>query len=120
VSEQRTVILSTQIVEDVRELCKNMAIMNGGEIIYTGTPGDAIAEIEGKVWRGYIPKNELPMFKSAFNVISERMIGGEPMVTVYSEDSMGVRLTSVTPDLEDVYFAQIKRFNHFEKSLRSA
>src|SRR5450432_4692524 len=57
--ENTIVILSTHIVDDVKELCTDMAIINKGEVLYKGNPIDAIAEVEGKLWKKRIIKSEL-------------------------------------------------------------
>src|SRR5690606_21993966 len=50
IGTEHTVIFSTHIVDDVRELCNNIAIMNGGRILYQGTPEEARKSLEGKIW----------------------------------------------------------------------
>jgi len=107
IGENTIVILSTHIVEDVKELCTDMAIINKGEVLYKGSPLDAIAEIEGKVWKKRVQKSELEAVKSTRQVISERLIGGLPEISIFSDTHPGDGFTSVQADLEDVYFTQI-------------
>jgi len=108
IGENTVVILSTHIVDDVRELCTNMAIINEGQVLLTGNPNQAIAEIEGKIWKKSIEKQELETYKSTFNVISERLIAGKPEIHVFNEQQPDSSFVPVAADLEDVYFAQIK------------
>lgn len=108
IGENTVVILSTHIVDDVRELCTNMAIINEGQVLLTGNPNQAIAEIEGKIWKKSIEKQELETYKSTFNVISERLIAGKPEIHVFNEQQPDSSFEPVAADLEDVYFAQIK------------
>jgi len=106
--ENTIVILSTHIVDDVKELCTDMAIINLGQVLFKGSPMDAIAEIEGKVWKKKIPKAELEQHKQQFNVISDRMIAGIPEIRVFSEIQPDPQFERVAPiDLEDVYFSHI-------------
>lgn len=107
IGENTIVILSTHIVEDVKELCTDMAIINKGQVLYKGSPMDAIAEIEGKVWKKRITKAELEPYRNSMNVISERLIAGSPEITVFQESKPddGFHLTDA--DLEDVYFTHI-------------
>ena len=86
------VILSTHIVEDVRELCRRMAIINGGEVILQGDPGQVLDDVRGHIWRKKIRKSELAAVQSALNVISVRLVAGEPVVHVFSESAPGRRL----------------------------
>src|ERR1700750_3373471 len=97
--ENTIVILSTHIVEDVKELCTDMAIINKGEVLYKGTPHDAMAEIEGKVWKKKIAKAELAAHKEKFRVISERLIAGTPEIRIFSHESPGDGFESVEVDL---------------------
>lgn len=104
--EDTIVILSTHIVDDVKELCKDMAIINQGQVVYKGSPDNAIDEIAGKVWMKKITKSELESYKENFNVISDRMIAGEPVIHVLSEDAPE-GFKNIEPNLEDVYFSKI-------------
>ncbi|MDP5121402.1 MAG: ATP-binding cassette domain-containing protein, partial [Spirosomaceae bacterium] len=108
--ENTIVILSTHIVEDVKELCSEMAIINKGEVLYTGSPNKAIEAIEGKVYRKKIEKSELENYKNQYDVISEKLIGGNPVIHILSDDgNPGNGFGTVSGDLEDVYFARIMR-----------
>lgn len=105
--ENTIVILSTHIVEDVKELCTDMAIINLGQVLYKGSPLDAIAEVEGKVWKKKIKKTELDEHKKMFNVISERLVSGIPEIHVFSEQQPDPLFERMNVDLESVYFSQI-------------
>ena len=105
--ENTVVILSTHIVDDVKELCTKMAIINKGEVLLEGNPLKAIDEIAGKVWRKTIDKKELANYRSQYNVITEKMIAGKPLIHVYSDLQPDTTFQSVEADLEDVYFSYI-------------
>ncbi len=105
--ENTIVILSTHIVDDVKELCTDMAIINLGQVLFKGSPSDAMAEIEGKVWRKKLKKAELEEHKQQFNVISDRLIAGVPEIHVFSDSQPDPQFERVAVDLEDVYFAHI-------------
>lgn len=105
--ENTIVILSTHIVDDVKELCKDMAIINQGQVMYKGSPDDAINEIGGKVWKKRITKAELEEYKSNFNVISDRMVAGEPVIHILADSQPDGGFASIEPNLEDVYFSKI-------------
>ena len=107
IGENTIVILSTHIVEDVKELCTDMAIINKGEVLYKGSPMDAIAEVEGKVWKKRITKPELEEYRKSFNIISERLIAGRPEITVLNEGQPDSSFDQTAADLEDVYFTHI-------------
>ncbi len=106
IGENTIVILSTHIVEDVKELCTDMAIINQGTVLLQGDPLASIEAIRGKIWRKQVTEKEAEELKQSLNVISERRIAGQPVVYVLN-DAQPVGFESVTPDLEDVYFAEI-------------
>jgi ABC-2 type transport system ATP-binding protein len=95
--ENSVVLLSTHIVEDVSELCTNMAIINKGEILLQAEPLRAVEGLRGKIWRCVITKDEIP-------VMEQKHASGKTLIHVYSESTPGAAFESVTPDLEDVYF----------------
>ncbi|MEM9325211.1 MAG: ABC transporter ATP-binding protein [Bacteroidota bacterium] len=105
--EKTVVILSTHIVDDVKELCTNMAIINKGEVMLEGNPMQTIADIEGKVWRKTIEKAEMEEYRNNFHVISERLIAGKPEIHVFSDSEPDASFDGIPADLEDVYFSQI-------------
>jgi len=107
IGENTVVILSTHIVEDVKELCTNMAVINKGQVLLTGTPTGALANLQGKIWRKQIGKNEIEDYKMKHNVISEKRIAGQPVIHVFADSNPGGGFSTVTPDLEDVYFTEI-------------
>jgi ABC-2 type transport system ATP-binding protein len=107
IGENTIVILSTHIVEDVKELCTDMAIINKGQVLYKGSPIDAISAVEGKVWKKRIAKTELEEYRKSFSIISERLIAGRPEITVLSETQPDSSFEQTQADLEDVYFTHI-------------
>jgi len=115
VGEDVVVILSTHIVDDVRELCSNMAIMNNGSLVYKGSPLTVIEELNGKVWRKSIDRTELQAHMSNYQVISNKMVAGKPQLHVLSDSNPGDGFVAVDPDLEDVFFSKI----HFSDTVNA-
>ncbi len=107
IGENTIVILSTHIVDDVKELCTNMAVINEGEVLLTGTPTEALESIKGKIWRREVSKEELDQFDATHNIISKRRSAGKPVIHVLSDHQPDDSFTAVTPDLEDVYFTEL-------------
>lgn len=107
IGENAVVILSTHIVEDVKELCTNMAIINQGKVLLKGKPQKAIQDIAGKVFSRTIEKNELEIYKREYTVIAERLLLGKPIIHILSHSDPGPGFDPVKPDLNDVYFSQI-------------
>lgn len=105
--ENTVVILSTHIVDDVKELCSDMAIINKGQVLYKGNPFEAIDGIQGKIWQKRIKKEELVDYRINHNVISDRLIAGSPVIHILSENNPDGTFKAVSADLEDVYFGKI-------------
>lgn len=115
--EEVIVILSTHIVDDVRELCTKMAIMDEGKIVYHGSPQNAINELNNKVFEKMISREELEEYNKIYSVISNKMVGGKPLIHVLSDENPQNGFQLVSPDLEDVFFtktniANLKINNH--------
>lgn len=106
VGEEVIVILSTHIVDDVRELCTNMAVMNNGQIVYQGHPQTAIDQLAGQVWQCSVERTEMDDYKTQFTVISDKMVAGKPQIHVLSESNPGAQFKAVEPNLEDVFFTK--------------
>jgi ABC-2 type transport system ATP-binding protein len=105
-----TVILSTHIVEDVRELCPRMAIIANGELLLEGAPADALTALQGKIWSKVVKTDdELRAIESQMNVISTHLVAGLHEIRVYSESSPGEGFRPVDSGLEDVYFLNLSR-----------
>jgi ABC-type multidrug transport system ATPase subunit len=107
VSQSVVVILSTHIVEDVAQLCSDMAIISKGSIVRHGAPNALISELKGKVWRAFIAKGELDQVKAKHNVILSRLVGGRTLIHVLADSNPGEGFEPVNPDLEDVYFVAL-------------
>ncbi len=108
IGEQVVVILSTHIVEDVTDLCSRMAIIAKGEVLLTGEPLKAIDALKSRVWRKVVAKDTLARYQSEFNVLSTRLVGGRPVIHVYSEAQPEPGFELIEPDLEDVYFQRLR------------
>jgi ABC-type multidrug transport system ATPase subunit len=107
IGENTIVILSTHIVDDVSNLCQNMAIICLGEVVAQGNPNDLVGSIKGKVWKKAVPKNELEQYKSDFHVISTHLKSGQTVIHVLNDGKPDHTFEQSPEDLEDVYFAEI-------------
>lgn len=105
VATSRIVLLSTHIVEDVRDLCTNMAILKEGRLIAQGVPIDFLQNLQGKIWQATIKRSLLPDFQQKFQVISSRLFAGQTLIHVLADEWPGPSFDPCVPDLEDVYFS---------------
>jgi len=108
VGESVVVILSTHIVEDVKELCTNMSIIHNGRLLFAGSPSQAESSLDGRIWAKSMSKEDLRKCQSEMDVISSKLIEGRPVVHVFSQVCPGDGFTPIAPNLEDVFFSQIK------------
>ena len=109
IGENVVVILSTHIVEDVTDLCPRMAIISKGQVLLTGEPRQAIEALKHRVWRKTVTKQALPEYQARGNLLSTRLVGGQPMIHVFADAQPEEGFVSVEPDLEDVYFQRLRR-----------
>jgi ABC-type multidrug transport system ATPase subunit len=110
IGQDVTVILSTHIVDDVRELCARMAIIAAGEVLLEGSPTDALAQLDGQIWSKVVATDdELRALEARMPVISTHLIGGQHEIRVFAANSPGAGFRSVPSGLEDVYFLNLSR-----------
>jgi ABC-2 type transport system ATP-binding protein len=110
IGREVTVILSTHIVDDVRELCSRMAIIASGEVLLEGVPSETLAALEGQVWSRIVATDdELRSLESEFQVISTHLTGGQHEIRVFAPSLPGPGFHAVPSELEDVYFLQLAR-----------
>ena len=115
--ENTIVILSTHIVDDVKELCTNMAIINQGKVLLKGNPMQAIEDLQGKVFQKTIRKEELEIYKKQYVVIAEKFLLGKPIIQILSDTDPGNGFTSLPVELDHVFFSQIFG-NGFSKDIK--
>src|SRR5579863_227783 len=96
----RTVLLSTHIVEDIAQTCRNLAIMNNGRVTFQGTTSDLIQKAEGKVWTittdGIKPQGD-------FTVVSTLNMGSTIQYRIVGDLSPRAGAILTAPSLEDSY-----------------
>lgn len=107
IGENIIVILSTHIVQDVRELCTQMAIMNNGKLLYSGNTDDALNQIKGKVWEKKVVKADLHAYQADYKIISNKLVGGNPLIHAFSANDLGNGFVKAEETLEDVFFAKL-------------
>ena len=109
IGENVVVILSTHIVEDVTDLCQRMAIISAGQLLLSGEPAEAIRSLDGRIWRRTVPTAAIDDYKQRFTVLSTRLTGGKTMIHVLADACPEAGFDGVPPDLEDVYFGELRR-----------
>lgn len=107
IGEQVVVLLSTHIVEDVHDLCPEMAVLARGKVILQGKPSSLTDSLTGRIWRKTVSKDALSYYQTSFNIISTRRIAGSIQLHLLSNECPDHGFEQVSPDLEDVYFSAL-------------
>lgn len=107
VGESVIVILSTHIVEDVKQLCSQMAIIHRGKLQFAGSPSEAEKTLAGRVWTKTMAKSELTFLKD-MKILSTKLIEGRPVVRVLEDHAPSPQFDAAEPNLEDVFFSHIQ------------
>jgi ABC-type multidrug transport system ATPase subunit len=109
IGEKVVVILSTHIVEDVTDLCPRMAIIAQGQVLLSGEPAEAMRSLEVRVWRRSVANTAIEDYKQRYTVLSTRLSAGKTIVHVLADARPEDGFEMVAPELEDVYFGQLRR-----------
>ena len=109
IGENVIVILSTHIVQDVKELCTSMAIIHEGKLQFAGAPSEAESQLAGQIWEKSIDKHQLDVYRQKYDVISTKLVAGRPLIHIRAEFDPGDGFQQVAPDLEDVFFSKIQQ-----------
>lgn len=107
ISEDKIVILSTHIVDDVSDLCNDMAIMNDGKLIVSGKPSEIISGFDNKIWEKLITKDQLKEYEEEYHIVYSQLKENKPLIHVYSEQPLNNGFRKISPELNDVYFMSI-------------
>ena len=102
-AQERIVILSTHIVGDIEATCENIAVLNQGTLLFSGTVTELLGEAEGKIFTAQVPRMELPMLKSQYTVTGMLMQGNEAQVRFAAESQPFASAKACPPNLEDAY-----------------
>lgn len=106
-AETKIIILSTHIIEDVRDLCTDMAVMGSGEIVARGSPDTLIDRVAGQVWRKRVSKEEAAEIKQQSNFLSSRHLSGGVIISVLSSSTPDPGWEQANVILEDAYHAHL-------------
>jgi ABC-2 type transport system ATP-binding protein len=111
IGEHVVVILSTHIVDDVSELCTDMAIIHEGEVLLTAEPLKAMNALKGKIWSKVITKKEFPEYQEKFEIVMTRLFAGKIVIHVLSDTRPDDTFMMIEPELEDIYFTTINKYS---------
>ncbi len=107
IGENIVIILSTHIVDDVSELCNDMAIIAAGRVVQRGNPEELLRNYEGCIWSKRVAKEEVASYQEQYKLVLSKLSGGQMVILIYSETDPGNGFTSEKATLEDIYFSNI-------------
>ena len=103
-AEDRLVLLSTHIVEDISVLCPRVAVLTGGRVVADTTPGEARARLEGALFEGAVEKDRMAEMADRFEITQAVLIEGRNRVRVHLANGPPPDgFEPVAPSLEDAY-----------------
>ena len=112
ISRENIVIFSTHIVEDIKDLCTDMAILNEGQIKYHNKPENALSKLNGKIYTIGISEEELSKYEQNHQVLSSHFNSDNSVqIRLFSSHQLSKNFQSVSPTLEDVYFTHLNDRN---------
>lgn len=104
IGEDIIIILSTHLVEDVKNLCPKMAVIHHGKVISEGKPSDFLTSLSDCIWKKSIDKNEREYYEQNYNIISTQLNEGKLSIHIYAQNAPYNNFEAVSPTLEDYYF----------------
>ncbi|MBI1192331.1 MAG: ATP-binding cassette domain-containing protein [Bacteroidetes bacterium] len=112
VASSSVILFSTHLVDDIQDLCNDMAILNGGRVLLHERPSVAVAKLEGQIWTAVIEREALDAVEQRHNVLSSRYVPDQDgqtrvQVRVQGFTCPAEHFEHAAPSLEDVYFAAL-------------
>jgi len=98
-----TIILSTHIVGDISSTCQGMALLNRGEVVFSGSPEALVKQAEGHVFKLHLSPFDYESVKERYNVISTIPVEDGWEVQIVSDDPPEYNSTQVIPNIEHAY-----------------
>ena len=112
IGEDIIIILSTHLVEDVKNLCPKMAVIHQGKVISEGKPSDFLTSLKDSIWRKTIDKNEREYYEQNYNILSTQLSEGKLSIHIYAKKYPQDHFETISPTLEDYYFLTMNQTNH--------
>ena len=103
-SENRTVLFSTHVVEDLAAVCNQLAVMKKGQFLYAGSMKELVRTAKGHVWicrlRDEVQAREI---EKKYHISSKQLSEDGVQIRLISEKMPNIECVSVEPTLEDAY-----------------
>lgn len=111
-SENRTVLFSTHVVEDLAATCNRLAIMKKGKFLYSGNMEELLAQAKGHVWICK-PDNDKVVreLEKKYHVSSKQFVDGSLQIKMISKLQPETECVSCEATLEDAYIYMTNKEN---------
>lgn len=106
-AKDRTVLLSTHILDDVSSTCNYILFMRSGSIIHSGTLSDVVKSAMGHVWVSP-PVVSLAGIDSDFEIVAEEPGVDGTRYRVVSTHRPAPGFIEAEPSLDDAYLLKMK------------
>lgn len=104
IGQDRIILLSTHLVDDVYHLCHQMAILHQGSVLAQGNPIEMVNYLRGHIWEKAIDKAALPAHEARYHLLQTHLVGARPVLTAYSPTTPGEGFQPIEPTLSHLYF----------------
>jgi ABC-type multidrug transport system ATPase subunit len=112
IASSNTIIFSTHIVDDIKDLCNDMAIMDHGKLLKQTSPSASIKEHTGKIFTCKIDQSELKEMETKYFVISSKFNADNSLlIRVFANERPTEKFAHSEPVLEDTYFIALRNAN---------
>ncbi len=111
-----TIILSTHIVGDISSTCQGMALLNRGELVFSGSPENLVNIADGHVFRLNLSPEQYEYVKEKYNVISTIPSETGWEVQIVADDPPEYPGTAIIPNIEHAYVYYMEHKLHADTS----
>lgn len=117
-SQTKTVIVSTHIIEDISYMCHKLAVLNAGKLYFNGELDSILKYASGKIWTCKTTEiKEVEYIRSKYMVLGLTVNSKETLIRIYSQKEPDIQALAAEPTLEDAYIVlgkeQIGHENNF-------
>ncbi|MBI9073026.1 MAG: efflux RND transporter permease subunit [Melioribacteraceae bacterium] len=102
-AQDRIVIFSTHIIEDISSSCSKVAVLNSGEVKYVGEPAKMAEIAEGKIWQLKVSQSEFEKLQNEYVIINHMRDGDRIRIRCIAGKQPHEDAIAIKPSLEDAY-----------------
>ena len=102
-SSDRAILISTHIVGDISSTCEDLAVLDTGQLIFRGSPGELISKADGKTWEVQVDDSGFETLSRVFRVVTVNVEGDQMRLRMVGDGEPPADAEAVAPNLEDAY-----------------